>query len=115
MYKVGDRVNVYDGSWSFGIYNGKYCGCMPHKPFEIRQNLLVIETNLSVMENANGGRQGQYSEICDLLITDEGGNFWFIRSEFCKSANKEIEIRYFADGKDVTNKISNKTKRNLRG
>lgn len=113
MFKIGDRVNMRDGSWSFGIYNDEYCHHVPNKP-EIRQNLLVIKTNLTVMEEADGDRTGHYSEVCDLLVTDENSGFWFTRSDLCNPVDKKIEVRYFSDGKDITNEISDETKQNLR-
>lgn len=106
MLKVGNKVNMFDRSWAFGIRNGEYTSYVPMK------NLIIVKTHLDVMEHVDGDRTGQYSEICDLLVMDDNG-YYFVPSRFCKLAVGEIEIRYFFDGKDVTDKISDKTKRNL--
>ncbi|GAH61144.1 unnamed protein product [marine sediment metagenome] len=108
MYKAGDKINVLDRSWSFGIVNGRYTSYIPMR------NLTILKTNLCVMENAYGDKGGEYSQICDLLVTDGKENFYFTPSRLCESADKEIIIRYFSDGKDVTNQISDETKRNLK-
>lgn len=110
-FKVGDKVNVYDGSYSFGVYDGEYCGSIPHP--NCRDNLTIVKTGLSVMERAEGKRHGEYREVCDLLVTDSSDGFWFIRSDFCRLIDKKIELRYYCDGQDVTDSISEETKRNL--
>ena len=109
---VGDRVNVFDVSWSFGIYNGQYRHRIPLG--NIRKNLVVVKTGLSIMKNPYGKTTGEYREQNDLLVTDKHGNFWFIQSRFCELVNKEIEVRYYCDGKDVTDSISDETKKDLR-
>lgn len=112
MLKVGDKVNVEDVSWSFGIYKGRYSPRMPYgKQGEV---FIVIQTGLDVMKDSDGARTGSLFEQCDLLVTDEHGGYWFTQSENCKLVNKEIEVRYFSDGKDVTDRISDETKRNLK-
>lgn len=110
--KIGDKVNVIDVSYSFGICDGKYFKY--GLPFGHRSNLTIIETGLFIMETAGGETTGKFRQQNDLLVTDEKGNFWFTQSRFCKLVNKEIEIRYFCDGEDVTDSISDETKRNLK-
>ncbi len=103
-YKIGDVVKARDRSYSFGIEGGKYSDGVPYC-----EPVTVIKTDLTVMEQANRGR---YTAICDLLVTDGNENYWFTASRFCSLAN-DIEIRYFSNGEDVTDKISDETKRNL--
>lgn len=108
MLKIGDRINVRDRSYGFGIQNGKFVFVIPMK------NLVIVEIGLRVTRNAFGKTEGTFSELCDLFITDEIGGFYFIPSQDCELINKEIEIRYFSDGEDITDKISDETKRNLK-
>lgn len=114
-YAIGDKVNVEDGSYSFGVYSGRFSSSVPYGGNgELRKNLTVVETNLSAMRDATGDRTGEYFAVNDLLITDGKGNFWFTQSRFCEPVDKEIEIRYFSDGEDITDEISEETKRNLK-
>lgn len=108
MLKAGDKVDMFDRSWAFGIENGEYTSYVPMK------NLIIVQINLNVMEDASGQNSGQFSEVCDLLVTNGIGDFYFVPSRFCKPVNKKIEIRYFSDGKDMTDQISDETKRNLK-
>ena len=74
--RVGDRVNVVDGSYAFGIKNGKYYGNISNNNRE-RYNLVVVNVGLDV---------DTYCEETklDLLVTDGHGNFWFVLSNGCK-------------------------------
>ena len=108
--KVGDVVDIKDPSWSFGIKNGEYsCGASDGR----LDNLTVIGTGLNTMNHANDDRTGQYTAICDILVTDGGNGFWFTQERFCEVVSPEIEVKYFCDGEDVTDSISSQTKRNL--
>lgn len=108
MYEIGDKVNIRDRSYGFGIENNRYTSSIPMK------NLTIIETGLQVMGNADGQvKSGSFCEVCDLLVKNDVG-YYFIPSQDCKLINKEIIIRYFSDGKDVTDQISDETKRNLK-
>ena len=88
-FKVGDKVNIFDGSYCFGIQNGKYsdyCDCRDGS----RNNLTVVATDLSVVKlrdysNAEQNNlSGEFSAVNDLLVTDGRGNFWFTQSRFCR-------------------------------
>lgn len=107
MFKIGDKVNVKDRSYGFGIQGGEYTSLIP------MENLTVIKIDLQTTRNIFGKTSGAFSELCDLLVADNDG-FYFIPSQDCKPVDKEIEIRYFSDGKDVTDQISDETKRNLK-
>lgn len=111
--KKGDKVNVKDGSYGFGIQNGQYCTWLNNQD-NSRKNLTVVETGLSVMKQAGKISYGEFRQQNDLLVTDEQGNFWFAQSRFCELVNKEIEVRYFCDGADITDSVSDETKRNLK-
>ncbi len=105
-FKAGDKINVIDGSWAFGIKDSKYTD---YVAFKYREGLTVIQSELCVCRPESG-----YDvENCDLLVTDGGRNYFFVQSDLCESVDKKIEIRYFCDGKDVTDNISEETKRNL--
>lgn len=109
VYKVGDKVKVGDRSYGFGIDGGEYARGAPYL-----ESLTIVATGLDVMMHANGKKEGRYTEVNDLLVTDGKDGYWFTQSRFCKPVEKKIEIRYFSDGRDVTDRISDETKRNLR-
>lgn len=110
-FKVGDKVDLTDNSWSFGFRDGKFEYDTPHK------DLRIIKTNIrATIHPDDPYREGEeYCKINDLLVRDKYSNPWFVQSRFCKSADKKIELRYFVDGEDVTDNISDETKRNLAG
>lgn len=105
-FKPGDKVKVRDRSYNFGIDCGEYSTSIGHG------NLTVVATGLTAMR---GGHRlfGEYTQVCDLLVTDGNGGFWFTQTRFCEAVDKKIEIRYFCDDEDVTDQISDETKRNL--
>ena len=105
-FKKGDKVNIRDGSYIFGIKDGgysAYCGSGD----DSRRNLIVVETGLSVVELKSKDSRygtsvhlsGPYSAINDLLITDNNGSFWFTQSRFCDHAESNHTI--IIDGKII--------------
>ena len=99
-FKKGDKVNITDGSYCFGIKNGEYsnyCNCFDGS----RKNLTVIETGLCVaktkgiLEGTND-LSGEFSAVNDLLVTDNRGSFWFTQSRFCQPV--ETSHRVVLDG-----------------
>ena len=110
--KIGDKVNITDGSYGFGIWDGELISYLPNRNDD-RDNLTVVRTGLCAMREANGTRHGEFTQVNDVLVTDGNGNFWFTQTRFCELVNKEIEVYYFCDGIDVTHKLSDETKRNL--
>ena len=77
MFNVGDQIRVYDGSWSFGIVEGKIANMCFTKSYA---PCIVVNNNLCVMKNGEGTRRGRFEEKCDLLVVDKNGNFWFTQS-----------------------------------
>ncbi len=104
-FKIGDRINVVDGSYGFAIYNSEFKKIIPKN---MRSNVVVVATGLSVNKHTD-----RFDVNCDLMVADERGNYVFIRSNLCEAVDKQIELRYFCDGNDVTDNISNETKKNL--
>ena len=106
--KVGDRVNMFDGSYAFGINKGQYsddCSCFN----DDRNGLTILEIDLRVTENAYGKISGEYTTVCDILVTNGNGGFWFTRSRFLRLCNGyTITI----DGKEIT--ISEKSYQELK-
>ena len=113
MFKVGDKVNVLDGSYSFGIEDGRYSHwCHDHNGN--RNGLIVVETGLSAMAKEFGNRSGPDTWVCNILVKNDRGGFWFTQERYCVLAEKKITVRYFDENdKDVTDKISDETKKNL--
>lgn len=111
IFRVGDKIKLTDDSYSFGIYNRALSWGA-----ERGSALTVVRTGMSVTRFPDDKLRGNdpYCKINDLLVTDGDGNFWFTQSRFCKSVDKKIELRYFVDGKDVTDKISDETKQGLK-
>ena len=106
-FKIGDKINVVDGSWAFGIRNDKYT---ENIPLSNREGLTVIQTEICVCRPCLFYPVGN----CDLLVTDCDGGYFFAISDLCELAGKKIELRYFCDGKDVTDDISSEAKKNLK-
>ena len=98
-FKKGDKVNITNGSYCFGIRNGEYnnyCSLSDGS----RRNLTVIETGLSVAKTKGvlgpNDLSGEYSAVNDLLVTDNKGSFWFTQSRFCQPV--ETSHRVVLDG-----------------
>lgn len=108
--KIGDKVRITDGSYCFGILNGRY---VEHTDFACRDHLTIVAIGLSVMEDYSKETQGEYSAVNDILVTDGEENYWFTQSRFAVNVDKKIEVRYFCEDEDITNQVSNETKRNL--
>lgn len=104
-FKIGDKIEITDGSYAFAIYNGKF---EKHLPVNMKSNITVATINLAVEKHGD-----TFSEGCDLMVTDGDGNYAFTQSRLCKSVETQIEIRYFCNGEDVTDAISEETKSNL--
>ncbi len=101
--KVGDIVDIHDGSYSFGIRNGVYdigTVCGTHRR--------IIQNRLKVMKDAYGSKNGEYCTICDLFVTDDKGGFWFTRSKYAVLHTHVIVI----DGKNI--EISHESFENLK-
>ncbi len=83
MLKVGDRIRMFDGSYAFGIKNGRYS--LLHFP-EIKQIFTVVEINLLTARRSEVEREelGHPVTVADILITDSMEGFWFVPSRFAK-------------------------------
>ncbi len=103
MFKIGDRIKMFDGSYVFGVKNGKYDVlpvCRQKGPFT------VIQVNLSVMARADRPNQPNKNldKIADILITDNDDGFWFTPSCFAQHVMHTIAF----DGEETV-KISHKS------
>ncbi len=102
-FKEGDKVNIRDGSYVFGIQDGEYKNHCSNFGGS-RNNLTVVKTGLYVVKLKNyehseqNHLSGEFSAVSDLLVTDNKGSFWFTQSRFCKPAEHHIVI----DGKSIT-------------
>ena len=74
---VGDIVSIVDGSYVFGIRKGEYseqCGFCNGD----RNGLRVVALGINVMSwGPDGCRTGRPSRLCNTLVTDGHGSFWF--------------------------------------
>lgn len=77
--KVGDRVEITDWSYAFGIKDGKFNEHFYSHPAGGKP-LIVVKVDLKVTGNANQRMSSGKLVITDLLITDNDGNFWFVTS-----------------------------------
>ncbi len=105
-FKIGEKIEIVDSSYGFAIYGDEF---EMHVPINMKSNITVIATGLAVNKHGDS-----WDEACDLMVTDGNGNYAFAQSRLCKSVGKQIEVRYFCNGKDVTDDISGETKRNLK-
>ena len=82
MLKVEDKIEMFDGSYAFGVKNGRYdtlsC-CQSKGPFT------VIRVNLNTLGYTQRPNVlGQFDRTADILITDNNGGFWFVPSRFAQ-------------------------------
>ncbi len=82
MLKVGDKIEMFDGSYAFGVKNGRYdtlsC-CQSKRPFT------VIRVNLSTLSYTQRPNvPGQFDRTADILITDSNNGYWFVPSRFAR-------------------------------
>ena len=102
MFKKGDKVTVHDCSYSFGINKEKY----PYGLSTEWGNVLqVVETNLAVADIKYRSPpqldlNDDYCIVCDTLVTNGKGGFWFTQSRFLKSVGPKIEITVKVNGKE---------------
>ncbi|HDY88364.1 MAG TPA: hypothetical protein ENH82_09675 [bacterium] len=94
--KTGDKIDITDGSYVFGICNGQYSEHCNHQNGD-REGLTVIAVDLHAMADCREPTSGEFSNVCDILATDNEGNYWFIRSDFVQLCNHTITI----DGKKI--------------
>ncbi len=96
--KIGDKVDIIDGSYVFGIRNGRYTASCNHQNGD-REGLTVVDTGLKTMKDYTDKTTGESCAVCDILVTNNEGNYWFTQSslvELCKHTividGKKIEI-----------------------
>ena len=110
---VGMKVQLMDSSYAFGIYGGRFSSS-PWDGKNTSQTVFsVVDVQYVLVRNCY--RQMPQTQDCNVLITDNKGGFWFVPMEFLEPADKEIEVKYFCNGEDVTDSISEETRRNLAG
>ncbi len=92
---VGDIVTVVDGSYAFGVENGKFSGCISNLT-RARNNLTVVLVGLKVMRDPSG----VVSSVCDTLVTNGKGGYWFVRSDLCRVESSDHHT-IIIDGKAI--------------
>ena len=107
-FKVGDKIEMFDGSYAFGIKDGMYdvlSYCQSKGPFTI------IRVNLSTLGfTVRPNKSGRFDRTADILITDNNGGFWFVPSRFARLISPMHTITIA--GKDI--EISDESYRNLK-
>lgn len=98
-FKKGDKVNIRDGSYIFGIQNGEYSEYCNNRD-KSRKNLTVIRIGLTVLCKLDRDMTGTFSVVNDMLVTDNYGDYWFTQSRFCNPAESNHTI--IIDGKSIT-------------
>lgn len=91
--RVGDKVDVHDSSYCFGVRNDKYSTHISNFN-DSRKGLIVIKTGLEVMEYPGGETSGVYSKVNDILATDGDGGYWFIQSRFVRLCTPDHTISF---------------------
>lgn len=95
--KIGDRIYVNDGSYSFGIKNGQYSRLIGDRNNVPRQQYIIIKTGLRAMRDINKINSGEYTTVCDILITDGDGDFFFTQEKFVKLVEFEHIVVFNGD------------------
>jgi hypothetical protein len=93
--RKGDRINVTDGSWVFGVCDGEYQNGISNGGNN-RDHLLVVSDGLQVSNNGTG--DGMKDDPCQVLATNGNGDFWFVPEKHCRLVDKH---RITIDGKDI--------------
>ena len=112
--QVGDRVDMHDCSYCFGVQNGEYTTWCDNRNGD-REGLTVVKTRLSVLGETNShtiskiGRA--FDEVCDILVTNNDGGYWFTQSRFVNLCEPEHTVSF--DGGDIVT-ISDQSYRELR-
>lgn len=101
-WKIGDKVEILDLSYSFGIWKDRLVHHMHG-----RGKWEVAATGLTVIAE-EGKASGPYSRVNDVLLKNGEGDFMFIRSEFLKREKGSFHT-ITIDGVDL--EISNESYR----
>lgn len=119
MFKKGDKVTFHDCSYSFGISGGEYSFGLRR---EWKNVLQVVETDLAVADikyrskpYLELNRDYDYCIVCDTLVTNSKGGFWFTQARFLRKVEPKIEITVKVNGETRKLKdISEETLLNIR-
>lgn len=111
MFKKGDKVRIVNEESSFGIVEGRY----------VKYSIpgMYGETGFTVVDTGIEVKRNPYVRLTDpkttdLLIKDEKENYFFVSSKTVESVNPEIALRYLSNNKDVTEELSDESKRAVR-
>ena len=110
--KVGDIVRITDASYAHRIVENSlievncYSGLFREELWKV----LSVDVVLSVKGVCN-----DIKRLTVLVQGQDSGIVAFVLNDLCNPyfPEKKIETRYFCDGEDVTDKISDQTKQNL--
>ena len=97
MLKVGDEIEMFDGSYAFGVKNGKFDGlyyCTTKGPF------IVVAVGLKTTVNVEQRMCDNSLAIADILITDNNNGYWFVPSQFARRVPTHTVT--FDNGKAIT-------------
>ena len=89
MLKVGDKIEMFDGSYAFGVKNGRFdelYHCTKKGPF------IVVAVDLKTTVNVKQRMSNNNLAIADILITDNNGGFWFVPSKFARRVVHKITL-----------------------
>ncbi len=95
--KVGDVVNMNDGSYCFGVQHGGYSRNCDNTNGD-RERLTVVETGLKAMANCDDDQVGQWCAVCDILVSGHNG-LWFTQSALVSLSDPEEEMITLSNGK----------------
>ncbi len=109
--KVGELITIGDYSYSLrfepdGVrtYDATGPGA--------KQQFRVLITNCKVPTYSLYA--GTSQRFADVLVIGQGDNVvWLVDSDCVDRVAKTVEVRYFTDGKDVTDKLSQTSKREI--
>lgn len=87
MLKIGDKVEITDWSYAFGVKDGVY-STLPRKSRGKR--FTVLQTNLKATGDPHQLMSNGVRATADILVTDNDGGFWFTTSWLAKKINHTI-------------------------
>ena len=60
----------------------------------------VVDIGFSVMKNVEAKSFGEFTTVCDILVTNDRGGFWFTQSRFADLVKEEKMVT--VDGKEYS-------------
>ena len=106
MFKIGDKVNITDRSYTFGFADSELS--LKEPPHSRMKNLVVVASGLNVVRSTIESKRSS-SNMCDVIVKDGKGGWWFVPSDQLQHATHTVSF----DGETAVT-LSNESFQNLK-